>query len=172
MSFDLYAHAAAPAKPPLIPGFDWRAETDGTWTCHIGWISGRMWEQDYNKLRHIGIDVARYSEGAGAYNRLRFTPGLAPQRRVEAVVAELLQVHAGFIAERARIDAGHAARAQRAATAMARAKACLEKYPLNFSRNPRIRELIEGYPSNTILLELDRLAVATEAAAVKKGIAR
>ena len=172
MSFDLYAPAAAPAAPPSIPGFKWNAESDGTWTCWPSWIPSRMLEVDRERLKAIGIDLARFNEGrTDYYHKLRFTPGIVGARRLKEGTEELIEKHAAYIADRARIDAGHAARAERAATAMARAQACLDKYPAGFSRNPAIRELITGYPGNTILLRLDVLANATEAQAKKKGIA-
>lgn len=125
MSFDLYAPAQPPRRPPNVYRLLWEKRQDGNWYADA-WndkVFHNMWTYDYRLLQEIGFSYV----GGGGPRAIRWNPTAAPKSRVAAVMDELNAKHAAFLAERQRIDEGHRQRAvkrnakREAAAASARA---------------------------------------------------
>lgn len=173
MSFDLYAPAEPPRRPPHIYRLLWERRKDGNWYAdkwfdHVFYM---LWCVDHALLREIGFSYA--------HNAIRWNPHAAPRSRVDEVMAMLNEKHAEGIADRQRIDAGHKAKKERADGALGRAEAIIEKYGTTFSRCPSIvkrlpllRQLGNGSAKRAAALQVDLLCDAVEAAAAKKSAAK
>lgn len=164
MDFDLYAAGPEP-MPPAIPNLIWDRQSDGTFVASFEFVYSRMWDKDRERLEMIGFGL----KPEGRYgSRVHFDPTVVSTRTVTEVLEGLYSKHAAYIADRARIDAGHADRHRRIRGAVERGRSVLERFGPAHVGCGRVRTILEQvYKTDSALLELDRLCTKIEAKAAK-----
>lgn len=177
MSFDLYAPAEPPRRPPMLPRLLWNPGKDGRYYADV-WGDNpfrEIWLHDRELCQSIGIEPVL----ACTYFRVSWAPMTAPPRQVSEVSKLLIERNAVYIAEVEARVAGRISRNNRAEGAEARGEATIAKHGVGFSRCRSIKknldELKKWIPSNrarSLRLEIDRLCDAVEAAAAKKAAAK
>lgn len=169
MSFDLYAAAVPEQKPPAIPNLRWTKIDDGTYSADFEYVWHRIWTTDFAALQAIGFGT-RPGRSASASPKVHFDPTVASPRRVSEVIENMLEKHAAYIADRARIEAKHSDMRRRRDGAIERGRAVLDRYGEAFSRCASIKTLISQYHvTDSDKLQIDRLCDAVEAAAAKRA---